>query len=234
MSSERFPGNYIQGKTINDVWRDLLWCCILKGSPYVVEKGSYEGQIRKQLEYLTLYIEEPYLRPLAVRLPENFGYSITDDNKITTYFLDYLLSDCKQDGEDYTYGNYIYPQLYRVIELLNMSKGNTNQACISIGNEKSIFLESPPCLRTIDFKVVEGKLEMSLFFRSWDIVDGLPENLGGLQLLKEYVLGHLDFEVEDGPMIVYSSGAHIYEQYFGLVNSLNVNKLDEDGNLIGG
>ena len=86
-------------------------------------------------------------------------------------------------------------------------------------------MDDPPCLRVITFKVVRGLLQMSLFFRSWDLFAGLPENLGGLQLLKEYVLAQLDFEVQDGPIVAYSDGLHIYEQYFGLVNALNVDKI---------
>ena len=33
------------------------------------------------------------------------------------------------------------------------------------------------------------------------------------------------FDVEDGPLIAYSSGLHIYEQYFKIVDMLNVDKI---------
>lgn len=87
-------------------------------------------------------------------------------------------------------------------------------------------LPDPPCLRTITFKVVEKRLNMSVFFRSWDLFAGLPENLGGLQMVKEYVLGELidSLDITDGELIAYSDGLHLYEQYFDLVNQLNINK----------
>ena len=122
-----------------------------------------------------------------------------------------------------TYGNYIAPQLPFVIEKLIQSKGNTNQATISVGDREAAKLADPPCLRVIDFKVVNGFLNMSILFRSWDLFCGMPENLGGLQLLKEYVLANIEneFPVLDGKIIAYSSGLHLYEQYFDLVRMLN-------------
>jgi thymidylate synthase len=216
---------FISERTIEQAWRMSLWYCARYGYSYKVEKGSYEGQIRKQLNHLTVVIEEPYIRPLAVSLPENSGIPApTSEEKIQAYFFEYLATDTKGEKEDYTYGQYIAPQLPEVINLLNRSGGATNQACIGIGDQESVKLADPPCLRVVDFKVVEGKLNLSLFFRSWDIFVGFPENLGGLQLLKEYILSHLEFPVEDGPIIAYSSGAHIYEQYFPLVNLLNVHQ----------
>lgn len=65
---------------------------------------------------------------------------------------------------------------------------------------------------------------MSLFFRSWDLFTGLPENLGGMQLFKEYaqsILLDSDMDISDGEIIAYSSGLHIYEQYYSLVKLLN-------------
>ncbi len=135
----------------------------------------------------------------------------------------------KSENEDYTYGQYIAPAVIPIIKLLNQSKGDTNQAAINIGGPDSIYLDCPPCLRVITFKVIQmdnqKKLQMSLFFRSWDLFAGMPENLGGLQLLKEYILMHMDFDVQDGPIVAYSDGLHLYEQYFPLVNVLNVDKI---------
>jgi len=221
-----FQHNIIEGRTIEDVWRDIMWCCIRKGYDYEVKIGSYAGQIRKQLDYVVIRVLEPYLRPLAVRVPEGLGFSApTSGDKIWSYFNNYIISTNKSPNEDYTYGEFIAPQIPRVVDLLNNSAGNTNQACVQIGNENSCNLNDPPCLRVITFKVVNGLLQMSVFFRSWDLFTGLPENLGGLQLLKEYVQAQLTFEVQDGPLVAYSDGLHIYEQYFPLVNTLNIDKL---------
>lgn len=223
-----FEENVIRARNIEYAWRDVMWCCLRNGYKYRVKRGSYVGQIRKQLENLMVVIEEPWTRPLAVSVPENCGVPApTSEDRINTYAYEYLITDTKGEKEDYTYGQYISTQLEQLIYLLNVSKGHINQATMNIGNEESIFLDDPPCLRVVSFKVLPGKpprLQMSIFFRSWDIFVGFPENIGGLQLLKEYVLMHLKFRIEDGPIVAYSDGAHIYEQYKDLVNTLNADK----------
>jgi thymidylate synthase len=158
----------------------------------------------------------------------------TNDEKIIVYFLEYIMSEKVHGNEDYTYGSFIKPQLQKAIDLLIATNGNTNQSCISVGDRQSIFLKDPPCLRTITFKVVEKKLNMTVLFRSWDLYAGLPENLGGLQMLKEYVLSQIEdyIDVIDGNLIAYSDGLHIYDQYFDLANALNVDKIKVDSNVL--
>lgn len=209
---------------IDDGYREVMLLCVRNGWDFVVKGGSYVGQIRKQLENVQIIIGDPGKRPLAPILSPGIPAS-TSDEKIEKYFAEYLMSTEVKENEEYTYGTYIVPQVPKIIEILNKAKGNTNQACVSIGDINSVNLPDPPCLRLISFKVVSGKLIMTIFFRSWDLYAGLPENLGGLQLLKEFVLTHLDFECSDGKMIAYSDGLHLYEQYFDLVNVLNVDKV---------
>jgi thymidylate synthase len=218
--------NYVETFTIGDAWREAMTLCVKNGYDFVVKGGSYKGQIRKQLPFVTIRIKEPSQRPLAPITPPNMPPPTTDEN-IDTYFFNYLLNDTLRQNEQYTYGSFIIPQIDQATEILLNSKGNSNQACISIGDRDSINLSDPPCLRTISFKIVEGRLNMSVFFRSWDLFAGLPENLGGMQLLKEYVLSELkdELEVEDGELIAYSDGLHLYDQYFDLVNVLNVESI---------
>ena len=226
--------NYVVGETIGDAWREVMWLCIKNGYDFVVKGGSYVGQIRKQLPFVLLHILNPGLRPLAPILPPPLPPP-TSDEKIDYYFVRYLMDDVVAENEQYTYGTFIKPQLQRVVELLLQSKGNSNQACISVGDTQSIFLSDPPCLRLIDFKVVNGRLNMTVFFRSWDLFAGLPENLGGLQLVKEYVLSNLqeEMDIADGCIFAYSDGLHIYEQYFGLVDVLNVDKIKVCSEVLG-
>ena len=218
-----FQDNIIKAYSIGDAWRELITLAVRNGYDYKIESGSYEGQIRKQLESLKVEILNPWSRPLAPIMPANIP-GPTDDNKIGEYAEQYLLSDRKSENEVYTYGEHIVAQLPHIIDCLNKSNGNTNQARIAIGNGETTLFSDPPCLNSINFKVVKGKLNMSVLFRSWDIISGFPENVGGLQILKEYVLAHLEFPCEDGTLIAYSDGAHIYEMYWPLVNILNVEK----------
>lgn len=227
-----FENNIIIDNTIEDAWRSAIWCCVRNGRDYVVEGGSYIGQIRRQLPYVVIDIQQPWTRPLAPRMPEGCGIPpTTTDEKIIDYFVNYIFGTEKSENEDYTYGQFINPQVNQCIRILNESNGNSNQSCITIGDGNSISLQSPPCLKVITFKVIEGKLQMSVVFRSWDLYAGFPENLGGLQILKEYVLSQLEFEVEDGNLVAYSDGLHLYEQYFGLVNVLSIDKIYNKGGI---
>ena len=211
---------------MNDGWREALNECVKNGYDYRIKRGSYKGQIRRQLENLTLIIERPWTKPFNFYMPGAATIPPpTDHRRVNRYFEEYIITDTKCEGEDYTYGQYIAPNISKVIQILNEAEGQTNQATINIGRPEDIDLDDPPCLRVVDFKVVNNSLNLSVYFRSWDLFAGLPENLGGLQLLKEFVLMHLDFPVVDGKLQAFSTGAHVYEQYFPIVNTLNIHQI---------
>jgi len=52
-------------------------------------------------------------------------------------------------------------------------------------------------------------LNFVVYFRSWDLWSGFSANLGGIQLLKEYMAGEIG--VEDGEIIASSKGLHLYD-----------------------
>lgn len=84
-----------------------------------------------------------------------------------------------------------------------------------------IKLNDPPCLRLIDTRVRYGKLHFILYFRSWDLWGGFPSNLGGLELVKQYMAQEIG--VEDGEIIAASKGLHLYEYSWDLAK-LRTNK----------
>lgn len=221
---------FVHSPTIDSAWREAMWLCVRRGYDFLVKGGSYVGQIRKQLEHAAIVIDRPGTRPLEPILPPSIP-APTSEEKIISYFNRYLFGYQRAENEVYTYGQFIWEQLTRIIDLLAKSRGNTNQATICIGNERTTFLDDPPCLRSISFKVVDGRLNMTVYFRSWDLYAGLPENLAGLQLLKEYVLDMVTdggVDAVDGKIIAFSDGLHLYEQYFQIVDQLNVDKIEVD------
>ncbi len=80
---------------------------------------------------------------------------------------------------------------------------------MAVGDDRSIFLSDPPCLRAIDTRVRQGKLNFVVYFRSWDLWAGFPSNLAAIQLLKEYMASEIG--VDDGEIIAMSKGLHLYE-----------------------
>jgi len=90
----------------------------------------------------------------------------------------------------------------------------TNQAYMTVGEPESLFLKDPPCLRGIDTRVRDNKLHFVVYFRSWDLWNGFPANLGAIQLLKEYMASSIG--VEDGEIIAASKGLHLYDYVWEL------------------
>lgn len=77
---------------------------------------------------------------------------------------------------------------------------------------------STECLRQITFKIRENELDLTCFFRSWDLVGGLPQNLGGMIKLMDYTATLINAqkrddqpEVKPGVLHANSDGLHVYE-----------------------
>ncbi|MHA1817329.1 MAG: thymidylate synthase [Candidatus Heimdallarchaeaceae archaeon] len=101
------------------------------------------------------------------------------------------------------------------------NKGHrNNQMVLQVAQPDDMLLKDPPCLRHIDTRIQDGKLHFYPYFRSWDLWGGFPANLGGIQLLKEYVAAEIG--VEDGEIIASSKGLHIYDYSFDLAKCLRM------------
>jgi len=202
--------NSLTATTINEAAFLAYRLCIDKGRTYRIERGSFVGVHRKQLDTLAISITCPWTRPLATVINNTV---LSNDDDIEQYFLDYLVSPERRKNEQYTYGERIAPHLERIAQMLQETP-NTNQATIEVGHPEDISLDDPPCLRVLSWKTTTGFLQLSSFWRSWDITSGLPTNLGGLQLLNEMMGEWAGLKV--GPLIAYSDGAHVYEYSWSL------------------
>ncbi|MGA1871269.1 MAG: hypothetical protein ACMUJM_22295 [bacterium] len=80
-------------------------------------------------------------------------------------------------------------------------------------NEKLVINEAlrptTPCLRGLDFRIIEGVLTTNVIYRSWDMF-AWPENMGGFTLLNEYIAEQLG-DVEPGPLSFVSKSLHCPE-----------------------
>jgi thymidylate synthase len=124
-------------------------------------------------------------------------------------YLPYLMTSHKADREQYTYGQYLEKQIAEVIKMYKKDGYNTNQAFMAVGDKRSIDLPDPPCLRMIDTRIRDNKLNFVVYFRSWDLWAGFPSNLAAIQLLKEYMASEIG--VGDGELIASSKGLHLYD-----------------------
>ncbi|MEW6067983.1 MAG: thymidylate synthase [Nitrospirota bacterium] len=217
---------FLTAKTISDAWFQLIYNLFDNAYEQRIQKGSFENeQYRLQYPGIGVYIEHPYYDMIPT-IPPNSGIPApTTKEYIEDYFVNYLMNPELSENETYTYGSRIHTQmpnggtqLGRVIDILKDTP-LTNQAVIEVATPVDLDIcygkdgkIDPPCLRLLDFKVIpvdnERVLTVSAYFRSWDLWAGFPTNLGGIELLKQFITSETG--LKNGAMYVYSAGAHIY------------------------
>lgn len=177
---------------------------------YVYGGGNYE---RSYIEYVmtpTKQAGESYTYgERLTKVPVLF-------NDMTLYSLQETRHILIQDSEIWENPRIIFKEenecFLNQIELVIWTYKNkgfrNNQMTLQVAQLSDLTLQDPPCLRSIDTRIQDGKLHFFVYFRSWDLWGGLPANLAGIQALKESMA--FEIGVEDGEMIVESKGLHLY------------------------
>ncbi len=197
----------IEARDLSEAWFLCLKRTIASGYDYKIHRGSYAGQRRKQLDLVVVSIKFPGTRPLIPDVPQ--GVPAPTTMEYIDNYLPYLMTAHKAEGEQYTYVQYLEKQIAEVIKMYKEDGYNTNQAFMTVGDPQSIYLTDPPCLRSIDTRIKDDKLDFYVYFRSWDLWAGFPSNLAAIQLLKEYMASEIG--VGDGELVAMSKGMHLYE-----------------------
>jgi thymidylate synthase len=206
----------VEARDLSEAWFLCLQKTLSDGYEYRIDRGSYAGQKRKELDMVVVQVSYPATRPLIPDVPQ--GVPPPSTMEYVESYLPYLITAHRKEGEQYTYGQYLEKQITEVIRMYREDGYNTNQAFMAVGDAQSIYLADPPCLRMIDTRVREGRLNFVVYFRSWDLWAGFPSNLAAIQLLKEYVAGEVG--VEDGELIAMSKGLHLYEYSWDLAKAV--------------
>ncbi len=208
-------------KTLSHIWNE--------GDVFKVGFGSEETETKKL--NLSIEIAHPENRPLVSdKAPCDIRY-------IQGYALEYLWCGEKQE-EPYTYGSrlndpYEDGSINQIEEAIKryVEEQRDRQVTMVIrlpedilkygkGHKKS----EPPCLSLIDTEILEGKMHLTCYFRSWDAYAGLPANIAGLQLFNEAFVKEINsrgrLELEAGKLIFHSKNCHIYQRQYKLVEEL--------------
>jgi len=243
MSEEFLKPVFIDAFDLDDAWFQCLSTILDQGHLYTITRGSYAGQKRLEFDFISIRVRKPSHQIIPI-IPEGMSIPAPTDMDYIQGYLSYLLTGAKTETEDYTYGERLVDPKVRIKQNLNgeeliselplnvnqieevikmyKEKGpGTNQAVMEIGMPSDIKLIDPPCLRLIDTRLRYGKLHFILYFRSWDLWGGFPSNLGGLQLVKQYMAEEIG--VGDGEIIAVSKGLHLYDYAWELA-MLRTNK----------
>lgn len=216
---------HIEARDLPDAWFQAVDLCYRNGRNYVITEGSYAGQQRRELDYVTIHVNYPQTRPLLPDIPPQYGIPNPVSDDYVEQYLPYLMSSEVQENETYTYGSRLFgwdhscnpSQIDEIIRKFRRGYGN-NQACATIAIPADIHCSDPPCLRLVDFRIYSDeepkRLHMITYWRSWDCWGGLPANLAGLAHLQEWIA--LEIGVEPGEMIASSKGLHLYDIYWPL------------------
>lgn len=201
---------FIAARDIPDAWFQCLYEILRKSSRYTIQRGSYEGQVRLEFDFITVQVNNAYAEPYDTMLPE-IPPALGLPNPVAAgyieQYLPYLLTDYVEPGEQYTYGSRIVDQAeYWAIVLRETP--NTNQAVLQIARPEDHKLSDPPCLRHIDMRIKNGRLVFFPYFRSWDLWGGFPANLAGIAVLQKTMADEIGVGV--GPIIASSKGLHLY------------------------
>jgi len=205
---------FIEARDLPDSWFQCVYRILDVGKKYTIDRGSYKGQQRLEFDYITIHIKYPGVRPLIPDIPAHLGIPNPVADGYLEEYLPYLMTSSKKPNEIYTYGERLEYQIQQVIEMYKRDGYGTNQACMSISMPTDIDLDDPPCLRSIDCRIMDDKLHFVVYFRSWDLWNGFSANLGAIQLLKEYMGAEIG--VDDGEIITSSKGLHLYDYVWQL------------------
>lgn len=243
MEREFLEPVFIEAFDLDDAWFQCLAKILECGHVYTITRGSYQGQRRLEFDFVTVRVKKPAHQIIPI-IPEGMSIPAPTDMDYIHGYLNYLMTGTKTQTEDYTYGQRLVEprvkikekvdgkemtkempiggsQIEAVISMYKEQGFGTNQAIMEIGMPSDITLTDPPCLRLIDTRIRYGKLHFILYFRSWDLWGGFPSNLGGLQLVKQYMAEEIG--VEDGEIVAVSKGLHLYEYSWELAK-LRTNK----------
>lgn len=222
---------YVEARDLPDAWFQLIYKLVGEdlGFKYVIDRGSYEGSMRHEFDFVTVYIKFPHVEPLIPQIPPQYGIPDPVTPGYIEEYLPYLMTPKKEPGEQYTYGERLsgatwlegdtywesnsvskrfLDQIEYWIAVMQKTPG-TNQAVLQVAQPSDALLSDPPCLRHIDMRIRDGVLIFYPYFRSWDLYNGFPANLAAISHLQRHMATEIG--VEAGPMIASSKGLHLYK-----------------------
>jgi thymidylate synthase len=240
-------GRFIRAGTISDAWHrglNLIW---RQGHEIKDERGT---RIRELLS-LQVVVEDPYrdmipheyswneerLEEYALQLlsAENPGFEYTYGNRLRSWALPGKspadqssigqISVAQISIDQASISQPPIDQIEQIKRRLKASPATRRATAVTWIPPIDEFRDEVPCMIVDDFKLRDGRLNLSVFFRSHDFAGAYPANLYGLAR----VLEHVSKEVGavPGSISTISSSAHVYEHDWDWVQEMLFGKGSE-------
>jgi len=205
-------------KVLNNIWKE--------GETFKVGYGSEVTETKKL--NLSIEINCPENRPLvADKAPCDMKY-------VQWYALTYLWCGEGKLDEIYTYGSRLREPVNQIDEAIDryVQERQDRQVTMVVRLPTDVhkFREGtkerhePPCLSLIDTEILDDRLHLTCYFRSWDAYAGLPANIAGLQLFNEAFVNEINergnLSLKTGKLIFHSKNCRIYQRQYDLVKEL--------------
>ena len=208
-------GRFIRGRTISDAWHrglNLIW---RNGQEIIDERGT---KIREILS-LQAVVENPYVE----MIPKEYSWN---EERLEEYALQLLSAD--NPGFEYTYGERLrgwsvgsgqrVDQIEQAIRRLKASPSTRRATAVTWIPPIDEIKDEVPCMIVDDFKLRDGCLNLSVFFRSHDFAGAYPANLYGLARVLEQVAKEVG--ARPGSISTTSASAHVYEHDWDYVEEM--------------
>ena len=199
-------GRLIRAASISEAWQRGLALIWRQGAEITDQRGTKI----KEILSLQMVVEDPYRDMIPP------GYSWNEE-RLEEYARQLLSGD--NPGFEYTYGERLrawalpgsapLDQIEQAIARLQAFSSTRRATAVTWIAPVDSSKEEVPCMIVDDFKLREGRLHLSIFFRSHDYAGAYPANLYGLARLLQYVAGEVG--AEPGSISTTSASAHIYE-----------------------
>jgi len=208
-------GRFLRAATISEAWQrglNLIW---RQGQELTDQRGT---RIKEVLS-LQIVVEDPY----RDMIPREYSWN---EDRLEEYAQQLLSGE--NPGFEYTYGERLrswslsgletVDQIDYAVERLKASASTRRATAVTWIPPLDDLREEVPCMIVDDFKLREGRLHLSVFFRSHDFAGAYPANLYGLAGLLKHMAGEVD--AAPGSISTLSSSAHIYEHDWDWVEEM--------------
>lgn len=200
----------VKGRTLPEAYHNALTTLLESG--VVVPSPSWQTRC---LELpMTFVTERPMEEPRISRI---FPGGPRDLEKYRLEML-YGIEDfeVERGNWEYTYHERMDDQIPFIIRELRLDP-YSRRAVIDIRRTNDIILSDPPCLQHIQFLIRDGKLNMTVLFRSNDACKATFMNAYALTCLQGEVATELGVEV--GSYTHIANSFHAYERDWDLLKS---------------
>jgi len=156
---------FLKARDIPDLWFQLVREAVLNGREYEVDKGSTPTK-RWEIDFVSAQITHPCTRPLEPDIPPDIGIPNPVDSGYAEKYLQYYMTDVKQEGEHYTYGQDLGWQIEWIIDYYKKHGSGTKHCYMTVGRPESLRLYDQDVDYSENIEIVDRKTSIPILKRS--------------------------------------------------------------------